>query len=72
MKRRRRYRFKCSPYVVHRNATEALSTNLSKIDGQLRDFSTLLRELFSDENFLTLLRAEGLITIPKWLHDQLK
>jgi len=29
-----------------------------------------LRELFTDENFTTLLRAEGLDTLPKYLAER--
>ena len=30
-----------------------------------------LRQLFADENFLTLLRAEGLDTLPRYLADRI-
>jgi ParB family chromosome partitioning protein len=32
---------------------------------------TALRELFADESFATLLRAEGLETLPKYLADRM-
>ena len=31
-----------------------------------------LKSLFGDENFVTLLRAEGLDTLPKYLADRLQ
>ena len=30
-----------------------------------------LKRLFADENFVTLLRAEGLATLPKYLADRI-
>lgn len=33
---------------------------------------SILRRLFADENFVTLLRAERLVTMPEWLAAQLK
>lgn len=60
--------------IIHKLATnswklrheglQALRANLAAIDGQLQDLIALLRGILSDENFITLLRAEGLITIP--------
>lgn len=60
--------------IIHKLATnswklrheglQALRANLASIDGQLQDLVALLRGILSDENFITLLRAEGLITIP--------
>lgn len=33
---------------------------------------SIMRRLFADENFVTLLRAESLVTMPEWLATQLK
>ena len=33
--------------------------------------TSALRELFSDEHFATLMRAEGLDTLPKYLADRI-
>ena len=72
MKKRVRSKCKGSSFAVHGNAIQVLRTNLSRLEGHLQELSSLLGELFSDENFLTLLRAEGLITMPKWIHEHLK
>lgn len=35
-------------------------------------FVSILRRLFADENFVTLLRAESLVTMPAWLESQVQ
>jgi hypothetical protein len=56
-------------WSLHHNATRELSRNLSVVEGQIEDLVVLLRGILSDENFITLLRAEGLITIPNRIAD---
>jgi hypothetical protein len=57
---------------LHRGASQALRMNLAAADVQLHDLTALFRKILSDENFLTLLRAEGLTTIPSYLIGRLR
>ncbi|OAI57282.1 hypothetical protein AYO50_01775 [Acidobacteria bacterium SCGC AG-212-P17] len=52
---------------LHHEALSALSANLSVASGRLQDLIALMKIVFSDENFITALEAEGLITIPTCL-----
>jgi hypothetical protein len=56
---------------IHHDALSSLSANLSQADGRLKDLIALMKIVFSDENFITVLDAEGLITIPSCLMEHL-
>lgn len=56
---------------VHHDALSALSSNLSLAGGRLQDLIALMKIVFSDENFITVLEVEGLITIPSCLMEHL-
>lgn len=57
---------------LDREASQALRMNLAAADDQLHDLTALFREILSDDNFLTLLRAEGLTSIPTCLIGRLR
>jgi hypothetical protein len=56
---------------LHHEALSALSANLSVAGRKLQDLIALMKIVFSDENFITALEAEGLITIPSCLMEHL-
>jgi hypothetical protein len=72
MKSRMVYKLATPSSNLHHDAIRALRTNLRVIDGQIQDLVFHLRIIFSDEHFITLLRAEGLVSIPSCLVERLK
>lgn len=71
MSRRMIQKLGTSSCKLHGDALLALKANLRVAGSQLQDFIELLRILFSDENFLTALKAEDMSTLPKRLAEQL-
>jgi hypothetical protein len=57
---------------LHRDSSQALRMNLAAADDQLHDLTALFRKILSDDNFLTLLRSEGLTSIPTCLIGRLR
>ena len=52
--------------------TLALPGRAKTVAESLQRVNAVFRELFSDENFITLLQAESLTTIPNYLNSLLK
>jgi len=54
-------------HVVYEEYSIALPKSAKLVAQHLATMRETFRSLFSDENFLTLLRAEGVTTIPAYL-----
>lgn len=54
-------------HSVYEVYSAALPKRTTYVTEQLSIFRSVFRELFSDENFRTLMRAEGKATIPIYL-----
>lgn len=52
--------------------TLALPHRAEAVAESLRRTTALFKELFSDENFVTLLQAESLTTVPEYLYPLLE
>jgi hypothetical protein len=63
-----RVRKKIKVQTVRVKHTLALSNRAASVARSLRVLDDVFRQLFSDENFVTLLRAESMTAIPQSLH----
>ena len=59
-------------YSKYRMAIAGLRDNLAQVDLRTEELSRLLQALLNDENFLTLLKAEGLVTMPSSLRSRIQ
>lgn len=59
-------------YRQHAQANKALLKKAAVTTERLTLLTSIIRQLFSDENFVTLLRAESLLTMPEYLTACLK
>jgi hypothetical protein len=71
MKRRMVFRLATPTSKLHYEAVQALRTNLLVTAGHVEDLIFHLRVIFADENFVTLLRAEGMMSVPSCLAEHL-
>jgi len=59
-------------YSKYRMGIAGLRDNLAQVDLRTEELSRLLQALLNDENFLTLLKAEGLVTMPSSLRSRIQ
>ena len=66
-KKRPSKRLVISGHHVHAEYSRAVSKRAALVDQYLSFLNCVLRKLFCDENFVTLLRAESMTAIPTFL-----
>jgi len=71
-KRKKNNRHYIHGHLLHVKYMEAVPKRLSLVSRHLRMLKETFETLFSDENFVTLLKAEGLGTLPTYLAERIQ